>query len=123
MPRQAFQALAVLLTLLGAGPACAQEAPVRIKATEANTALITKVPPKYPAMAKRMRLTGTVELDTVIGESGRVESVKVVKGNPLLTASARIAMRQWKFKPIKREGKPVRASCVFAFNFGAERPD
>jgi TonB family protein len=98
-------------------PAMAQDAPVRINPDEANGAVVDKVPPKYPEMAKKMKLTGTVELDAVISPEGKIESVKVLKGNPLLTGSARMALKQWKFKPIQRDGKPIKAACVFAFNF------
>lgn len=102
---------------LAAGLVTAQDAPVRINPSEAKDLVVKRVQPEYPKMAKQMKLTGQVELDAVIDDSGKVESVKVIKGNPLLTGSARAALKQWKFTPIERNGKPVRAACVFAFNF------
>ena len=114
------QAIAVLLgvcVLAYAVPALAQDRPVRIKPSEANGAVVNKVPPKYPEMAKRMNLSGTVELDAVISREGKVESVRVLKGNPLLTGSARMALKKWRFKPFQRNGKPIKAACVFAFDF------
>jgi TonB family protein len=109
--------LLALCVMLAASLTYAQDSAVRINSVEARDAVVTKVDPKYPEMARKMKLSGTVKLTAVISESGKVESVKVMKGNPLLTGSARMALKQWKFTPIERDGKPVRASCDFAFNF------
>ncbi len=115
--KPALSLLLALCLMVAVAPLCAQDAPVRISPDEAQGAVVNKVSPDYPEMARKMKLTGKVELDAVIDEAGAVESIKVIKGNPLLTGSARIALKKWKFKPIERDGKAVKASCVFAFNF------
>ncbi len=121
MRRQSLRTSSIILlalcAVLAASLTYAQDAAIRINPTEARNAVVRKVEPKYPEMVRRMKLSGTVELAAVIGETGKVESVKVVKGNPLLTGSARMALKQWKFTPIERDGRPVRASCDFAFTF------
>jgi len=90
---------------------------VRIQPNEASSAASHKVQPEYPEMAKQMKLKGKVEIDVTIDEAGGVEAVKVLSGNPLLTGAARRALKQWKFTPIERNGKPVKAAAVFAFDF------
>ncbi len=108
--------LAVLVCAI-AGALVGQDGAVRIPTSEALKLATHKVSPQYPDMARQMNLTGAVELDAVINEEGKVESVKIVKGNPILTGAAQQALKSWKFKPIEREGKPVKASAAFAFNF------
>ena len=67
-----------------------------------------KVQPVYPLQAMPMRLSGTVKLQATIGESGRVQEIKIVSGPPLLTAAAIDAVRQWRYSPFLLDGKPVK---------------
>jgi TonB family protein len=108
--------LILTLLTLAAGVAIGDEV-IRIEPQEAQKAVVEKVDPTYPEMAKTMKLTGDVQLNVVIAETGSVESVKVLSGNPLLTGSARKAMKQWRFTPIERDGKPIKAAVVYAFSF------
>ena len=103
--------------LVAVGLAWGQASTVRVDTATATKAVKSKVSPQYPEMAKKMKLTGKVELDAVIDETGKVESVKTVSGNPLLTGAARDALKRWKFTPIEQKGKPVKAVALFAFNF------
>ena len=73
--------------------------------------------PEYPEMARRMKLQGVVEVEATIGEAGDVENVKTIKGNPLLTGAAKRALKQWKFRPINKDGKNVKAVVAYTFNF------
>ena len=104
------------LMLVGA-VALAQEAPKKITRGEALAALVTKVQPDYPAVAKQLKIGGSVELEATVSEQGEVTKVEIVKGNPLLTASAVQAVKRWKFKPFLEDGKavPVVAPIVLDF--------
>ncbi len=97
-----FHKLPILFTiaLLSVGLCAAQEA---TRITEANLVsnAITKVQPEYPSMAKQMKVTGTVEIDVYVDETGQVEKVESVKGNAILFVAAQRALKQWKFKPFK----------------------
>ncbi len=110
-------ALLAACCILGGSSVWGQDAPVRVSPVEANKAVVNKVAPVYPAMAKQMKLTGKVRLDAVVDENGKVTSIKTLGGNPLLTAAARRALKQWKFTPFERGGKPVKAIVQIAFNF------
>ena len=95
---------------------------LRIPEGDARKAVIKKFEPEYPAMARQVRLSGQVQVDVVIDAAGNVESVKVLKGNTLLSSSAVAALKKWKFSPFVGAGnKPARAitSLTFDFRLGA----
>ncbi len=71
--------------------------------------LIRKVDPVYPAQARKDRITGPVVLDATIGEDGKVKVLKVIEGEPELSASAASAVRQWKYSPAILNGKAIEA--------------
>ncbi len=110
-------AAAIICLFLGTGFLIGQDRPVRILSTEANQSLIKKVDPEYPEMAKRMKLAGVVEVEATISEAGLVENIKTIKGNPLLSGAAKRALKQWKFKPIQKQGRSVKAIVAYTFNF------
>ncbi len=84
---------------------------------EAASACVSKVSPEYPAIAKQLRLVGSVEVEANIAEDGSVESVKIVSGNPVLTKAASTAVSKWKFKPFTANGAPVKAVTKLNFDF------
>ncbi len=61
---------------------------------------------------------GTVVLAVTVSESGEVQDIKVVRDAPGFTPSALQAVKQWKFKPARLNGKPVGAVIPVAFSFG-----
>jgi len=63
----------------------------------------TKVAPVYPALARRMNITGTVKVLVVVAPSGSLKDTKVVGGNPLLVNAAMDALKKWKFEPADSE--------------------
>ena len=58
-----------------------------------------------------------MELEAVVTESGAVEKVNIVSGNPVLTRPAADAVKRWKFTPFTSDGKPVKALVPVALNF------
>ena len=89
----------------------------RVSEEEATKAIKSRVNPEYPAMARQMKLVGTVMVDVFIDTGGKVEKVQVVRGNPLLTSAAVTAMKRWTFLPFTSEGKAVRTVAGFTFSF------
>ena len=57
----------------------------------------TKVPPVYPELAKRMKITGVVKVEATVDADGKVTAVKIVSGNSSLQNAAEDAVRKWKF--------------------------
>ena len=65
---------------------------------EGSRKVATKVIPAYPMTARNMSLTGTVRLEALVLASGKVKSVQVKGGNPLLAQAAEIAVHGWKWE-------------------------
>ncbi len=78
---------------------------------------LVKVEPSYPELARRMNVSGTVEVSITVDQSGKVAEAKAVSGPPLLRGAAETALQQWRFRPAIVNGKPVigtgRVSVVF----------
>ncbi len=70
--------------------------------------LASQVQPAYTAEGRQASVEGVVKLEVSVDESGRVTSVRVVKGLGFgLDEAAVAAARQWTFKPATKCGKAV----------------
>jgi TonB family protein len=65
--------------------------------------VITKVQPRYPALAQKMSIKGSVKLDVVVQPDGSVKSMNAKGGHPLLVEAAQDAIRQWKWQSASHE--------------------
>lgn len=63
----------------------------------------SKTPPSYPAIARKLGLTGTVRLAIVVAPNGSVRETKVIGGHPILVSAAVDAVKKWKFEPASGE--------------------
>jgi len=80
-------------------------------------ALQHKAEPAYPAIARSARVSGSVELECVVGVNGHIQEVKVKSGNPLLIQAAVEAAWQWVYAPSKLNGNPIEIITNLTFNF------
>lgn len=87
-------------------PPVSQE-PVRIGGQVQAPALLKRVEPIYPSIAQMAAIDGIVILDAIIDEHGRVQSLKVLRGHPLLAKAATDAVQQWEYEPLKLNGRPT----------------
>ncbi len=90
--------------------------PLRIASMEASQ-LIHKVQPAYPEMAKQVRVQGVVEFTAIIGKTGSIEHLQLVRGHPLLVNAAEEAILQWKYKPTLLNGEAVEVITDIVVNF------
>lgn len=67
--------------------------------SEAGRKVVRKVEPRYPDLARKMHLGGTVKVVAVIASDGNVKKVEPLGGSPLLVEAAQSAISQWKFSP------------------------
>jgi len=81
---------------------------------EADRKVIKTVKPEYPALADKMHMTGSVKIAVIISPDGKVKSIRVVGGHPLLIPAATDAAKRWEFAPDRRE-----TSQVIEFKFDA----
>ncbi len=73
---------------------------------EAQQHLLKRVEPVYPALAQASHIQGLVVLEVTIDESGSTK-IRLISGHPMLAPAAIEAVKQWKYKPFERDGRPV----------------
>jgi TonB family protein len=69
---------------------------------EARKAIV-KITPRYPEVAKRMNLVGSVKVEIVISPEGKIKNTTVVGGHPIFISATMDALREWKYEPAKTE--------------------
>jgi len=114
MANLVFHSMLIAIPVLAGSIAFAE---VRVSGAEAAKAAVQKPQPEYTAIARQMKVSGKVEVEASIALDGSVESVRVISGNPLLTASTVTAVKKWKFTPFQEKGTPAKAVAVLAFDF------
>jgi protein TonB len=63
--------------------------------------------PRYPPAAFNKGISGTVEVEILIDNSGRVAKARIVRSIPELDAAALECVRDWTFRPAQKAGEPV----------------
>jgi periplasmic protein TonB len=96
-------------------------APIRVGGELQVPALLKRVGPDYPELAVRAQVEGVVILEAVVGESGRVEDVRVLRSIPLLDNAAKAAVRQWEYSPLLLNGKSERFIVTVTVSFQLKR--
>ena len=90
---------------------------VLIPAAQLRPHLARRVDPVYPQKAREMGVEGSVRLRVAIGRDGSIEDVKALSGDPLLAEAAIEAVKQWRYRPIILDGKPVPSLTVLTIVF------
>jgi protein TonB len=101
-------------------PAPVPPRPVPVGGRIKEPAKIHHVPPMYPVIAQQSKVQGVVILEAVISEDGAVESLRVLRSQPLLDAAALEAVRQWRFTPTLLNGQPVPVVMTVTVNFSLD---
>jgi TonB family protein len=87
----------------------------------------TTVQPKYPDLATKAGIEGTVWTNVSIDTTGKVTNVTITKSDAEIFNQPSInAAMQWAFKPALKEGKPIAVDVAIPFRFkikGAEITD
>ncbi len=73
--------------------------------------------PEYPAAAKAVAASGTVNVQVTIDEEGNIVSAQAISGHPLLRQAAVKAAREAKFAPTFLNEQPVKITGVLVYNF------
>ncbi|MFL6247823.1 MAG: energy transducer TonB [Thermoanaerobaculia bacterium] len=90
----------------------------RIEAPIQPPVVVNRVEPQYPESYRRAGVNGLVILEVAISDKGDVENVGVLKSvAPGLDMAAVAAVRQWKFRPATKDGKPVPVLFNLTINF------
>ena len=70
----------------------------------ADDQIVHRVHPTYPKQARARKLHGTVVLEAVVNKQGKVDSLQLVSGDPVLAQAAADAVKQWRYKPYLHNG-------------------
>ena len=95
-------------------------APVPLEALDAPPEVLRRTSPIYPAGAFRRGIEGTVVINTLISESGRVLQTKVlrtIKGPFGFDQACIEAIRQWRFEPAIKDGEHVKVWKPISITF------
>ncbi|MCA1817421.1 MAG: TonB family protein [Acidobacteria bacterium] len=79
--------------------------------------VISKPVPPYPPIAKATHTQGTVTVEILVDEQGRVVSATATAGPAMLREAARQAALEARFTPTRLNGEPVKVSGVISYNF------
>jgi TonB family protein len=92
--------------------------PPKVVSKGVITGLATYLPkPLYTEIAKRAHAQGSVSVQVLIDESGRVVSAKAISGSPFLTVESQKAAMQARFAPTLLSNQPVKVSGIITYNF------
>lgn len=112
--RAAFISLPIISTVF---PCALQADTLRVSEQDAMRAVVTKVPPQYPPIARQLNLAGRVVVDVFVNPDGAVDKADIINGNPILGGAAVNAAKHWKFQPFMENGKPSDAVVRLSFDF------
>jgi protein TonB len=73
--------------------------------------------PPYPPLARQIKVSGTVNVQILVDESGRVVTAHAVSGHPFLTKSAEEAAQRARFTPTVLNGQPVKVQGLITYNY------
>lgn len=93
---------------------------VRVSGGVMAGAIVSRVQPIYPEIAKAAKVEGAVVLRALIGEDGTVRQLNYVSGPEMLKSAAIDAVRYWVYKPFLLNGQPtpVDTTITITFSFG-----
>ena len=94
-----------------------KQTPRTVHVSLLNSQALSLPKPPYPPMAKLVHAQGTVSVQVLLDETGKVISARAVGGHPTLTHAAVEAAYQARFTPTVLNGTPVKVSGVITYNF------
>ena len=69
--------------------------------------MVSKVVPAYPALARDMKIAGSVKIEATVAPNGTVKSASILGGHPLLAQSGADAVRRCKWESASHETKEI----------------
>jgi TonB family protein len=96
MPTQVTQVIRALVVAICLFSTC-------FAAERSSRKLKTQEAPAYPELARKLHITGMVRLEVKVAADGKVKSVVVRGGNPVLADAAEKAVAKWRYMPGEEE--------------------
>jgi hypothetical protein len=73
--------------------------------------------PEFPEFAGENKLTGSVEVETIADETGKIIFARATKENFVFRRNAEFAACRSRFKPVLFAGKPIKFRWKIVYNF------
>ena len=94
---------------------------VRVNEDEQRKKILYQLQPPCPSLAFSVGIEGSLVLEATIGKDGSVQALRIIDGEPRLyghvAASVVDAVKQWKYEPTVRKGKPVDVVTTITIKF------
>jgi TonB family protein len=90
---------------------------VWLSPAQAETRLLSRTEPQYPATALASHRAGNVVLEVQVAEDGSVSSIRTLSGDPVLAAAATEAVRNWRYQPYRQDDHPARFQTDVTLSF------
>ncbi len=74
--------------------------------------IVEKGKPTYPAMARRTRTQGVVQISGSVGADGLLRNIRAEHGHPLLIEATIESARRYKFGPVRINGQAIEIMIV-----------
>lgn len=101
----------------------ARTSPERVRVSEGEqiNKITYRLDPPCPSLAFSMGIDGSLMLEAAIGKDGSIQALRTIDGEPRLyghaAASVVDAVKQWKYEPTFRQGKPVEVLTTITIKF------
>ena len=93
------------------------ETPFQNAMADRSSKVLRKVDPIYPESARWQNIEGTVAMEALFSEAGRVEALLFWKSIPELDAAAIEAFSQWVYEPLIVNNTPSKFIAKFYIRF------
>ena len=93
-----FLAVCGAVALVGAPASLAQQ-----DQSENHRKMVDRVVPLYPALARKMSISGSVKIEAVVAPNGTVKSAGILGGHPVLAQAGVDAVKRCKWETGSRE--------------------
>ena len=117
---QRLLSLFIVLAALGVSAWAEGDETIYTKVDE-NPVPVKTPPPRYPDSLKREGVSGVVAVVIVIDEKGAIISSSIAKSSHAeFERPALEAVKNWKFKPAKKDGNPVKVRVTIPLRFNVD---
>jgi TonB family protein len=91
--------------------------PPRLICDPPSSKIVRMVEPTFPPEAKARNIFSTVVVQVDVDKAGKPSSVKVVKGDPVITSAVVEAVKKWRWKPLKLNGVAIEVETTISVTF------
>ena len=84
---------------------------------QAESRLLSRTEPQFPATALAAHRAGTVVLHVLVAEDGSVANIRTLSGDSILANAAAEAVRNWRYQPYRQHDRPAQFQTDVTLTF------